>query len=76
MEERRWQHAVRYWKKYQEIGSDKYARNLGIDGYHRMKVYLERSGYPYSAATIHKHRKMKVGLSSLVCSKKPGTIFL
>ncbi len=36
-----------------------------------MKVYLERRGYSYSAATVHKYMNTELGLRSIVRSKKP-----
>ena len=38
-----------------------------------MTVYLEREGYRYSAATIHKYMNRELGLHSIVRPKKPGT---
>jgi len=50
-----------------------YHSHNGIDGYHSMRIYLERSGYCYSATTIHKYRNTELGLRSIVRPKKPGT---
>ena len=44
----------------------------GVDGYRSMKVYLERRGYSYSTATVHKYMNTELGLRSIVCPKKPG----
>ena len=38
-----------------------------------MAVYLERRGYRYSKATIHKYMNKELGLRSIVRPKKPGT---
>ncbi len=38
-----------------------------------MTVYLEREGYHYSAATIHKYMNTEMKLYSIVRPKKPGT---
>ena len=37
-----------------------------------MTVYLERRGYHYSPATIHKYMNTELGLHSIVRPKKPG----
>ena len=36
-----------------------------------MKVYLERKGYFYSTATVHKYMNTELGLRSIVRPKKP-----
>lgn len=38
-----------------------------------MRAYLERSGYSYSATTIHKYMNTELGLRSIVRPRKPGT---
>ena len=38
-----------------------------------MAAYLEREGYSYSVATIHKYMNTEMGLHSIVRPKKPGT---
>lgn len=43
----------------------------GVDGYRSMKVYLERRGYSYSTATVHKYMNTELGLHSIVRPKKP-----
>ena len=35
-----------------------------------MKVYLERRGYSYSTATVHKYMNTELGLHSIVRPKK------
>ena len=50
-----------------------YHSHNGIDGYRSMTVYLERRGYHYSSATIHKYMNRELGLRSIVRPKKPGT---
>ena len=37
-----------------------------------MKVYLERRGYLYSTATVHKYMNTELGLRSIVRPRKPG----
>ena len=37
-----------------------------------MKIYLERQGYCYSFATVHKYMNTELGLCSIVRPKKPG----
>ena len=49
-----------------------YHRHNGVDGYRSMTAYLEREGYRYSAATIHKYMNTEMGLYSVVRRKKPG----
>ncbi len=49
-----------------------YHSHNGIDGYRNMRVYLERSGYVYSATTIHKYMNSELGLRSVVRPRKPG----
>ena len=44
-----------------------------MDGYRAMTAYLERAGYSYSAATIHKYMNIEMGLRSIVRRKKPET---
>lgn len=55
-------------KKIDEL----YHRHNGVDGYRSMTVYLEREGYSYSAATIHKYMNMEMGLHSIVRHKNRG----
>ena len=43
-----------------------------IDGYRRMRTYLEHSRYSYSATIIHKYMKTELWLRSIICPKKPG----
>ena len=38
-----------------------------------MRAYLERSGYSYSATTIHKYMNTELGLRSIVRTRRPGT---
>jgi len=49
-----------------------YHSHNGIDGYRSMRVYLERSGYVYSATTIHKYMNTELGLRSVVRPRRPG----
>ena len=49
-----------------------YHSHNGIDGYRSMKVYLERRGYLYSTATVHKYMNTELGLRSIVRPRKPG----
>ncbi len=48
-----------------------YHSHSGVDGYRSMTVYLDRRGYGYSAATIHKYMNTELGLRSVVRPKKP-----
>ena len=48
-----------------------YHSHNGVDGYRSMTFYLERRGYGYSAATIHKYMNTELGLRSVVRPKKP-----
>ena len=41
-----------------------YHAHNGVDGYRSMKVYLERKGYVYSAATVYKYMNTELGLHS------------
>ena len=50
---------------------DIYHSNNGVDGYRRMKKYLENKGYYYSFATVHKYMNRELGLRSIVRPKKP-----
>ena len=50
-----------------------YHGHNGVDGYRSMRVYLERRGYGYSPATIHKYMNRELGLRSVVRPKKPGS---
>ncbi len=50
-----------------------YHSHNGVDGYRRMKVYLERKGYNYSPTTVHKYMNRELGLRSIVRRRKPGT---
>ena len=59
--------------KVQEQIKQIYHSHNGVDGYRRMKVYLERKGYYYSNTTIHKYMNKELGLRSIVRPKKPGT---
>ncbi len=47
-----------------------YHSHSGVDGYRSMTVYLDRRGYGYSAATIHKYMNTELGLRSVVRPKK------
>ena len=49
-----------------------YHSHNGVDGYRSMTVYLERKGYFYSPATVHKYMNTELGLHSIVRLKKPG----
>ena len=49
-----------------------YHSHNGVDGYRSMTVYLERKGYFYSPATVHKYMNTELGLHSIVRPKKPG----
>ena len=48
-----------------------YHSHNGVDGYRSMTFYLERRGYGYSAATIHRYMDTELGLRSVVRPKKP-----
>ena len=38
-----------------------------------MAAYLQRRGYSYSQATVHKYMNTELALHSIVRPKKPGT---
>ena len=61
-------HKAEVHAKIQEI----YHSHNGVDGYRSMKIYLERQGYCYSFATVHKYMNTELGLCSIVRPKKPG----
>ena len=48
-----------------------YHSHNGVDGYRSMTIYLERKGYFYSPATVHKYMNTELGLHSIVRPKKP-----
>ena len=48
-----------------------YHEHGGIDGYRRMKVYLERRGITLSALTVHKYMNTELGLMSVIRRKRP-----
>lgn len=48
-----------------------YHEHNGVDGYRRMKVYLERKGYNLSNLTIHKYMNDELRLYSIVRKKRP-----
>ena len=60
-------HKAEVQTQIQEI----YHAHNGVDGYRSMKVYLERKGYFYSTATVHKYMNTELGLRSIVRPKKP-----
>lgn len=49
-----------------------YHAHNGVDGYRTMTVYLEREGFRYSLATIHKYMNKEMKLRSIVRPKKPN----
>lgn len=51
---------------------DIYHDNNGVIGYRSMKVFLERKGFYYNKATIHKYMNKDLRLHSIVRRKKPG----
>lgn len=57
---------------HEQIPSIYHSHN-GVDGYRRMRVYLERSGYRYCAVTIHTYMNTELGLCSIVRPRKLGT---
>ena len=64
-----------YYAKKAEVQAliqEIYHSHNGVDGYRSMKVYLERQGFYYSAATIHKYMSTELGLHCIVRPKKPG----
>ena len=61
-------HKAEVHAKIQEI----YHSHNGVDGYRSMKIYLERQGYCYSFATVHKYMNTELGLCSIVRPKKLG----
>ena len=51
--------------------ADIYHKHHGVTGYRSMQVYLEREGFSYSTATVHKYMNSILGLKSIVRPKKP-----
>ncbi len=49
-----------------------YHQYNGTPGYRSITVYLERKGYQYSPATIHRYMNQELGLHSIVRPKRPG----
>jgi len=49
---------------------DIYHSHHGVDGYRSMTVYLARSGYDYSPATVRKYMNTELGLYSIVRPKR------
>ena len=47
-----------------------YHLHNGVDGYRRMKIYLDRKGYHYSMSTVHKYMNIELNLHSIVRPKK------
>lgn len=53
--------------------NDIYQSHNSADSYRSMRAYLERMGYSYSVAIIHKYMNTELNLHSIVRPKKPGT---
>ena len=51
--------------------TDIYHKHYGVTVYRSMQVYLEREGFSYSTATVHKYMNSILGLKSIVRPKKP-----
>ena len=51
--------------------TDIYHKHHGVTVYRSMQVYLEREGFSYSTATVHKYMNSILGLKSIVRPKKP-----
>lgn len=51
--------------------ADIYHKHHGVTGYRSMQVYLEREGFSYSTATVHKYMNSILRLKSIVRPKKP-----
>ena len=51
--------------------TDIYHKHHGVTVYRSMQVYLEREGFSYSTATVHKYMNSILGLKSIVRTKKP-----
>lgn len=49
-----------------------YHKYNGVPGYRTMCIYLDRRGYHYSPATVHKYMNTQLNLYSIVRPKKPG----
>lgn len=60
-------HKEKVKKEIKEI----YHEHNGTAGYRFITVYLERKGYKYSTATIHKYMNKELGLYSIILPKKP-----
>lgn len=52
---------------------DIYHSHNGVNGYRSIRFYLERRGYSYSVATIHKYMNTELELRSIARPRKPGT---
>ena len=52
--------------------TDIYHKHHGVAGYRSIQIYLEREGFSYSTATVHKYMNSILGLKSIVRPKKPG----
>ena len=48
-----------------------YHAHSGVDGYRRMRIYLQRQGIYLSAVTVHKYMNKELGLRSIVQRKPP-----
>ena len=48
-----------------------YHLHNGVDGYRRMKIYLDRKGYHYSMSTVYTYMNIELNLHSIVRHKKP-----
>ena len=51
--------------------SDPLPAHSGVDGYRRMRIYLQRQGIYLSAVTVHKYMNKELGLRSIVQRKPP-----
>lgn len=51
--------------------SDIYHKHHGVDGYRSIQVYLEREGFSYNTATVHKYMNTILGMKSIGRPKKP-----
>ena len=49
-----------------------YHKYNGVPGYRTVCIYLDRRGYHYSPATVHKYMNTQLNLYSIVRPKKPG----
>ena len=70
LQHRKADHYARREKVLSKI-ADIYHKHHGVTGYRSMQIYLEREGFSYSTATVHKYMNSILGLKSIVRPKKP-----